>query len=583
MLCKEHVGGNFDNGGETLHLGVRNLAFTQDFTAVADSLTWSAIVAVIPIIYFFWALAIKKMKGHIAGLTTLLVSLILAVFAFKVPVGAAIMSATQGAVYGIVPIGWIIVTSVFLYNMTVKTGHFNIIRHSVLSITEDRRIQALLVAFSFGAFLEGAAGFGAPVAISAALLVGLGFNPLYAAGLCLIANTAPVAFGAIGVPITAMEGPTGIAAMEISKMVGRQLPFLAVFIPFFLIFIMTGFKKAWEVMPAILVSGISFSVTQFLSSNFLGPELPDVLSALVSLVALAVFMKFWQPKTIYRFESERDEDTNRKRGKEQYSGGTIAKAWSPFIILTVFISFWGIPIIKSALTGHYEGTNIILKGVNVIGQALTFMPEVPFLHNQILNGSTGEPIAALYKLELLGAAGTAILLATIVTKFIFKMSWLTWGKTFFETLNEIKYPLLTICSVVAYAYVTNTAGMMTTLGLVLAKTGALFPFFSPVLGWLGVLITGSDTSSNVLFAKLQQVTAESVGMNPVLALAANSSGGVTGKMISPQSIAVAAAAVGLVGKESELLRFALKYSVMLLLFVCILTFLQSNVLAWMIP
>ena len=577
------LGGNFANGGETLHLGVRNLAFTQDFTAVADSLTWSAIVAVIPIIYFFWALAIKKMKGHIAGLTTLLVSLILAVFAFKVPVGAAIMSATQGAVYGIVPIGWIIVTSVFLYNMTVKTGHFNIIRHSVLSITEDRRIQALLVAFSFGAFLEGAAGFGAPVAISAALLVGLGFNPLYAAGLCLIANTAPVAFGAIGVPITAMEGPTGIAAMEISKMVGRQLPFLAVFIPFFLIFIMTGFKKAWEVMPAILVSGISFSVTQFLSSNFLGPELPDVLSALVSLVALAVFMKFWQPKTIYRFESERDEDTNRKRGKEQYSGGTIAKAWSPFIILTVFISFWGIPIIKSALTGHYEGTNIILKGVNVIGQALTFMPEVPFLHNQILNGSTGEPIAALYKLELLGAAGTAILLATIVTKFIFKMSWLTWGKTFFETLNEIKYPLLTICSVVAYAYVTNTAGMMTTLGLVLAKTGALFPFFSPVLGWLGVLITGSDTSSNVLFAKLQQVTAESVGMDPVLALAANSSGGVTGKMISPQSIAVAAAAVGLVGKESELLRFALKYSVMLLLFVCILTFLQSNVLAWMIP
>ena len=577
------LGGNFANGGETLHLGVRNLAFTQDFTAVADSLTWSAIVAVIPIIYFFWALAIKKMKGHIAGLTTLLVSLILAVFAFKVPVGAAIMSATQGAVYGIVPIGWIIVTSVFLYNMTVKTGHFNIIRHSVLSITEDRRIQALLVAFSFGAFLEGAAGFGAPVAISAALLVGLGFNPLYAAGLCLIANTAPVAFGAIGVPITAMEGPTGIAAMEISKMVGRQLPFLAVFIPFFLIFIMTGFKKAWEVMPAILVSGISFSVTQFLSSNFLGPELPDVLSALVSLVALAVFMKFWQPKTIYRFESERDEDTNRKRGKEQYSGGTIAKAWSPFIILTVFISFWGIPIIKSALTGHYEGTNIILKGVNVIGQALTFMPEVPLLHNQILNGSTGEPIVALYKLELLGAAGTAILLATIVTKFIFKMSWLTWGKTFFETLNEIKYPLLTICSVVAYAYVTNTAGMMTTLGLVLAKTGALFPFFSPVLGWLGVLITGSDTSSNVLFAKLQQVTAESVGMNPVLALAANSSGGVTGKMISPQSIAVAAAAVGLVGKESELLRFALKYSVMLLLFVCILTFLQSNVLAWMIP
>lgn len=567
---------------EKSFFGGMDLMFKQDFLAVADSLTWSAIVAIIPIIYFFWALAVKKMKGYTAGLTTLLISLVLAVFAFKVPAGAAIMSATQGAVYGLLPIGWIIVTSVFLYNMTVKTGQFNIIRHSVLSITEDRRIQALLVAFSFGAFLEGAAGFGAPVAISASLLVGLGFNPLYAAGLCLIANTAPVAFGAIGVPITAMEGPTGIAAIEISKMVGRQLPFLAVFIPFLLIFIMTGFKRAMEVLPAILVSGISFAVTQYLSSNFLGPELPDVLSALVSLVALAVFMKFWQPKTIYRFKDESNQ-TKDHVSKESYSGAAIAKAWSPFVILTVFISLWGIPTIKTALAGHYEGTNILLKGVNVLGQALTFMPEVPLLHNQILNGTTGEPIAALYKLELLGAAGTAILLAAIVTKFIFKMSWSSWGKTFIETLNEIKYPLLTICSVVAYAYVTNTAGMMTTLGLVLAKTGALFPFFSPVLGWLGVLITGSDTSSNVLFAKLQQVTAESVGMNPILALAANSSGGVTGKMISPQSIAVAAAAVGLVGRESELLRFAIKYSVMLLLFVCIITFLQSTVLTWMIP
>ncbi|MEK5231682.1 L-lactate permease [Lysinibacillus sp. FSL K6-0232] len=563
-------------------MGGYHVIFTQDFTAVGGSLAWSAVVAIVPILYFFWALAIKKMKGYMAGLTTLLVSLVLAIFAFKVPAATAVMSATQGAVYGLIPIGWIIITSVFLYNLTVKTGKFNIIRHSVLSITEDRRIQALLVAFSFGAFLEGAAGFGAPVAISAALLVGLGFNPLYAAGLCLIANTAPVAFGAIGVPITAMEGPTGISALEISKMVGRQLPFLAVFIPFFLVFIMVGFKKAWEVMPAILVSGISFAVTQYLSSNFLGPELPDVLSALVSLFALAIFMKFWQPKTIYRFASEREAATTAFK-TESYSGAAIVKAWSPFIILTLFISFWGIPAIKSALIGHYEGANSLLKGVNTLGQALTFMPEVPFLHNQVLNGTTGEPIAAVYKLELLGAAGTAILLAAIVTKFMLQISWRDWSKTFVETVNEIKFPLLTICCVVGYAYVTNTAGMMTTLALVLAKTGALFPFFSPVLGWLGVFITGSDTSSNVLFAKLQQVTAESIGMDPVLALAANSSGGVTGKMISPQSIAVAAAAVGLVGRESELLRFAVKYSILLLLFICILTYLQSNVLAWMIP
>lgn len=553
--------------------------FTQDYTAVGGNLGWSALVAVIPIIYFIWALMIKKMKGYIAGLTTLLVALVLAIIAFDMPVGTALMSATQGGVYGLLPIGWIIITSVFLYNVTVRTGQFDIIRHSVLSITEDRRIQALLVAFSFGAFLEGAAGFGAPVAISAALLVGLGFNPLYAAGLCMIANTAPVAFGAIGIPITAMEGPTGIPALEISKMVGRQLPFLSVCIPFLLVWIMVGFKKTIEVLPAILVSGISFAVTQYLTSNFLGPELPDVLSALVSLVALALFMKIWKPKTIYRFKDEKVEEEK----DVTYSGAKIFKAWSPFIILTIFISIWGIPKIKLALTGHYEGTNAVLLVVNKLGNWLTFMPEVPFVHNSILNGTTEAPIEAYYKLEVLGAAGTAILLAGIVTKFIFNVRWKEWFRIFGQTANEIKFPLLTICAVVGYAYVVNAAGMTTTLGLVLAKTGALFPFFSPVLGWIGVFITGSDTSANVLFAKLQQVTANSVGMDPVLALAANSSGGVTGKMISPQSIAVAAAAVGLMGRESELLRFTFKYSIILLLCICIITFLQSNVLSFMIP
>jgi lactate permease len=555
--------------------------FTQDFSAVGGSLGWSAVVAVIPILYFIWALMFKKMKGYMAGITTLLVALVLAVFAFKMPVGTAVMAASQGAVYGIIPIGWIIVTSVFLYNVTVRTGQFDIIRYSVLSITADRRVQALLVAFSFGAFLEGAAGFGAPVAISAALLVGLGFNPLYAAGLCMIANTAPVAFGAIGIPITAMEGPTGIAATEISKMVGRQLPILSVFIPFLLVWIMVGWKKTIEVLPAILVSGITFAVTQYLSSNFLGPELPDVLSALVSLLALAIFMKFWTPKNIYRFADEKisvDDQSN-----QHYSGGQIFKAWSPFIILTAFISIWGIPTIKSALVGHYEGNNALLVGINKLGEWLTFTPAVPFLNNKIIDGMTKEPIAAIYKIEILGAAGTAILLAAIVTKFIFNVSWKNWFKLFGQTANEIKFPLLTICAVVAYAYVVNAAGMTTTLGLVLAKTGALFPFFSPVLGWIGVFITGSDTSANVLFAKLQQVTATSVGMDPVLALAANSSGGVTGKMISPQSIAVAAAAVGLMGRESELLRFTIKYSIVLLLFICILTYLQSNVLSFMIP
>lgn len=558
------------------------MTWQQNFTPIGDSLVLSSLVALIPILYFFWALAIKRMKGYVAGITTLLVALAVAIFAYKMPAGTAIMSASQGAVYGLLPIGWIIITSVFLYKLTVKTGQFDIIRNSVLSITEDRRLQALLVAFSFGAFLEGAAGFGAPVAISAALLVGLGFNPLYAAGICLLANTAPVAFGAIGIPITAMEGPTGIPAMEISKMVGRQLPFISVFIPFYLIIIMAGFKKTMEVMPAILVSGVSFAVTQYVSSNFLGPELPDILSALVSLFALAIFLKFWKPKTIFRFKAEAEVAATTAYVHTTHTAGEVFKAWSPFLILTAFISLWGIPQVKAALTGHYEGATGILKAVNSLGSTLTFMPTVPGLHNLILNGK-GDPIAAVYKLEVLGAAGTAILLAAFVTKFIVKISWREWAATFGETCRELKFPIVTIMAVVGFAYVTNSSGMSTTLGMLLAKTGSLFPFFSPILGWLGVFITGSDTSANLLFGNLQKVTAMSVGMDPLLALAANSSGGVTGKMISPQSIAVACAAVGLAGKESDLFRFTIKHSLFLILIVCILTFLQSNVLSWMIP
>ncbi|WP_026566250.1 L-lactate permease [Bacillus sp. UNC41MFS5] len=563
------------------------MTFTQNFTAVGDNLALSAVVALIPILYFFWALAIKRMKGYLAGVSTLAIALLIAIFAYKMPAGMAFMSASQGAVYGMLPIGWIIITSVFLYKLTVKTGQFDIIRTSVVSITEDRRLQALLVAFSFGAFLEGAAGFGAPVAISAALLVGLGFNPLYAAGLCLIANTAPVAFGAIGAPIIAMEGPTGIAATEISKMVGRQLPFLSAFIPFYLVFIMAGWKKTKEVMPAILVSGVAFAGTQYFTSNFMGPELPDILSALVSLFALAIFLKFWKPKTIFRFASEQElAATSARKLKTQdvmHTGGQIFKAWSPFLLLTAIITLWGMPTVKLALTGHYEGANAILKAVNSIGHALTYIPNVPLINNKIIN-TAGAPIPAIYKLELLGAAGTAILIAAILTKFIVGISWKNWAITFGETINELKYPVITIAAVVGFAYVTNASGMSTTLGMTLAKTGSLlFPFFSPFLGWLGVFITGSDTSANLLFGNLQKITATSIGMDPVLALAANSSGGVTGKMISPQSIAVACAAVGLAGKESELFRFTVKHSFFLVIIIGIMTFVQSHFLSFMIP
>jgi len=562
------------------------MKYVQNFIPFENHLFLSALIGLIPIAFFFWALAIKRMAAYKASLFTLLISLVISVTVYRMPVTLPIMSATQGAIYGIIPIGWIIVTSVFLYKLTVKTGQFDIIRNSVVSITEDRRLQALLVAFSFGAFLEGAAGFGAPVAISAALLVGLGFSPLYAAGICLLANTAPVAFGAIGSPIIAMAGPTGVPALEISKMVGRQLPFISLFIPLYLIIVMAGFKKAKEVLPAIAVSGLSFAITQYFTSNFMGPELPDVLSALVSLVVLAIFLKFWKPKSIFRFSHDEAAATLSSSKSilpaKTYTKWEIGKAWSPFIILTILITIWGIPQIKNALTGHYIGTNGVLKLLNHIGSWLSFNPNVPWLNNHVINGN-GAPIAATYKLELLGAAGTAILIAAIVTKFILKISWKQWFSVFNETIQELKLPVLTIVLVVAFAYVMNSSGMITTLALALAKTGALFPFFSPVLGWLGVFITGSDTSSNVLFGALQQVSAQSIGMNPILALAANSSGGVTGKMISPQSIAVACAATGLIGKESELFRFTIKHSLFLLLIVCVITFIQSTFLTGMIP
>ncbi|MGQ7279010.1 L-lactate permease [Brevibacillus thermoruber] len=564
------------------------MTWTQAVAPLGGSMALSALAALVPILYFFWALAIKRMKGHVAGITTLFLAVLVAVLAYGMPVRMAVMSSVQGAVYGLLPIGWIIISAVFLYKLTVKTDQFDLIRASVVSITEDRRLQVLLIAFSFGAFLEGAAGFGAPVAITAALLVGLGFHPLYAAGLCLIANTAPVAFGAIGIPILAVEGPTGVPAMEISKMVGRQLPFLSAFVPFYLIVIMAGVKKAVEILPAILVSGVSFALTQYLTSNFMGPELPDILSALVSIVALALFLKVWKPKQVFRFSAEQASfelaaaAASSGHVGPRHSSFQVFRAWSPFVVLTVFIFLWGLPPVKKALLGAYEGSNPLLNLLNPLGKWLTFAPEVPGLHKLIID-TTGKPIAAVFKLELLAAAGTSILVAAVVTKFIVGISWRDWLSTFAETLHELRFPIVTIASVVAFAYVANASGMSTTLGTLLASTGVLFPFFAPFLGWLGVFITGSDTSSNLLFGHLQKVTATQLGIDPVLAIAANTSGGVTGKMISPQSIAVACAAVGLAGKEADLVRFTLKHSLILVVLVGVITFLQSNVLSWMIP
>lgn len=542
--------------------------FEQQLQPVGGSLYVSALVALVPIVYYLIALAGFKMRGWLTGMTTMILAIVVAVVAFQMPGSYAAMAALQGIVYGILPIGWIIWTSVFLYKMTVKTGHFDVIRDSVTSLTDDRRIQALLIAFSFGAFLEGAAGFGAPVAITASLLVGLGFNPLYAAGICLLANTAPVAFGAVGVPVTVMDGlgvyanGSPIPATDIAAMIGRQLPLVSVFIPLYLVITMAGFKNVVEVLPAIIVSGGSFAIAQFFSSNYMGPELPDILSALFSLVCTIALLKVWRPKNVWRFADEPE----RKLETKSHSVGEILTAWSPFVILTACISLW------------------TLAPVKAIFKPFVVQIPVPLIHNNIISSISEQPLAAMFKIDFIGATGTAILIAALISKFVINISWSDMISVFFETFREIKLALLTICFVVGFAYVMNASGMTNTLGSALAATGGAFAFCSAALGWIAVFITGSDTSGNLLFGKLQQVAASKVGVDPLLAMAANASGGVTGKMISPQSIAVAAAAVGLLGRESELLRFTVKHSIFLLVLVSILVALQSTpLLSWMIP
>ena len=548
----------------------------QTWAQVYDPLgnLWlSSLIALIPIAFFFIALAVLRMKGHVAGTITVVLALAVAILFYQMPVPMALAAAGYGFFYGLWPIAWIIVTAVFLYKITVKTGQFDIIRSSVLSITEDQRLQMLLVGFAFGAFLEGAAGFGAPVAITAALLVGLGFNPLYAAGLCLIANTAPVAFGAMGIPITVAGQVTGLDPFHIGQMAGRQLPLLSVIVPFWLVAIMDGWRGIKDTYPAILVAGVSFAVTQFLTANFIGPELPDITSALVSLICLTLFLKVWKPKNIFRFAGQERKTTHQ--AETTYNAGQIFKAWSPFIILTVMVTIWSLKPFKAMFgkDGLLESW-VIKVSVPFLDKLVTKMPPIV---------AEAKPYEAVYKFDWFSATGTSILLAAIITLLVLRMKPMEALRTFGETLSELKRPIYSIGMVLAFAFVANYSGLSATLALLLAGTGAMFTFFSPFLGWLGVFLTGSDTSSNALFCSLQANTAHQIGVSDTLLVAANTTGGVTGKMISPQSMAVACAAVGLVGKESDLFRFTLKHSLMFAAIVGIITTLQAYVFTWMIP
>lgn len=532
----------------------------------------SALVALIPIAVFFISLLVLKLKGQWAGLLTVASAIVIAIFVYGMPTDKALWSFAYGAFYGLWPIAWIIIAAIFLYKLTVKSGYFDILRESIIAITPDQRIQVILIGFCFGAFLEGAIGFGGPVAITAALLVGLGLRPLYAAGLCLIANTAPVAFGAVGVPITAMAGAVNVPAIEISAMAGHMLPPLSLFVPFFLVFLMNGLKGVKETWPVALVAGGSFAIVQYLTAVYSGPELPDIASAVVSIICVAVFLRFWQPKNIFKFDESVGSSSTLEVKK--HSTKDIVLAWLPFVLLIGVILIWTAGWFKSLFVGSGALASTVFKfDFASLKEVIQVEPAV----------KEAKAVKSLFELPIINATGTSILIVALITIPLLRIKLSTAVATFGETLNEMKWAILTIALVVGFAFVSNYSGISATLALALAQTGSAFAFFSPIVGWIGVFLTGSDTSSNLLFGTLQQLTAQQLGISEILFLAANSVGGVVGKMISPQSIAIACAAVGLAGKESELFRFTVKYSILLVIGIGIFTYAIAFYMQWLIP
>jgi len=541
----------------------------QVYMPFGSSYLIPALVASIPLIILFVMLAVMRKPGHTSALVATAAALLLAIFAWGMPVKLAVSATILGAVFGLFPIVWIVITAIWIYNMTVESGEFEIIKNSLASITDDRRLQAIFIAFAFGSFIEGTAGFGTPVAITAAMLVGLGFNPLYAAGICLIANTAPVAFGAIGVPIIVASKVADIDMMKISAICGRQLPFLSVIVPLWLSVTMSGWKRSMEVLPAILVAGVCFAGTQFVMSNYHGPYLPDILSALITIIGLFLFLRVWKPKHVWHFPDE--APSAGVATKCDYTAGEVIRAWSPYIILAIMVLLWGLEPVKKVLD------SIVMIKV-----------PWPGLHNLVIKTAPvvakDAPYAAVLGLNLLSAGGTAILFSGILSVFI--IPHYGFGKAiacFFHTCYQLRYPVATIAMILGLAYIMNYAGMSSTLGLAFTAAGSWFPFFAPILGWLGVFLTGSDTSSNALFGALQKTTAQQVGVDPALCVAANSSGGVTGKMISPQSISVACAASNMVGHEGDIFRFTLGHSVAMVIVISCLTMLQAYAWSWMLP
>jgi len=521
----------------------------------------SALVAALPVVVLLGTLALLHMKAHFAALLGLATSIICAIWIFGMPPSLAAKTAVLGAGYGLLPIGWIILNVIFMYQLTCDAGLFKVMQESLTSVTQDRRLQLLLIAFSFGAFFEGAAGFGTPVAVTAAVLIGLGFKPLEASGLSLIANTAPVAYGALGTPIIGLQGVTGLDLRELSAQAGRILPFFSVLVPFWLIWAFAGFQGMLEVWPAVLVAGVFFAIPQFLMSNFHGPWLVDVVAAVISMLALIGFLMIWQPKRIWGFEHEGERAA---RGTHGYSQSQVAKAWVPWLVLSVVVFAWGLPTVKAQLD-KWSAPKYPVVGLHQMVQ------RVP----PVVRKPTAE--GAVYSLNWLSATGSSILVAAIIAGLI--MGFTPWGllRTYGKTLMRVRFSLLTIATMLSIGYMTRYSGLDATMGLAFARTGVLYPFFGTMLGWLGVALTGSDTASNVLFGSLQRISAEQIGVSPTLMAAANSCGGVMGKMIDAQSIVVASTATEWYGHEGDILRYVFFHSIALAALVGIMVTLQAYV------
>ncbi|HMO30152.1 L-lactate permease [Enterovirga sp.] len=533
------------------------------------NMLFSTVAAAIPVLVLLGAIGIFEMKAHLAAMLGLVAALLVAVVGFGMPAGLAGMSAVYGAAFGLMPIGWIILNVIFLYQLTNEKGEFDVLRLSIRNISDDRRMQLLFIAFSFGAFFEGAAGFGTPVAVTAAMLMGLGFSPLSAAGLCLIANTAPVAYGALGTPVIALAAVTGLDLHELSGMIGRQLPLFSLIVPFWLIWAFVGFRRMMEVWPALLVAGGSFAIPQYLVSNFHGPWLVDIVAALVSMVCLALFLRVWHPKNAITepprdWSSDEVADEHKEVSEEALASRSVVKAWMPWVILSVFVFLWGVPQIKGMLDAIWA-PKFPVPGLDGLVQKVPPVATVAHVER------------AVFGFNVLSMTGTGILLAAIVSGLMLGYGPMALVRAYGRTFWMIRYSLITIACMLALGYVTRYSGVDATMGLAFANTGWLYPFFGTLLGWLGVAVTGSDTASNVLFGGLQRVTAQQLNLNPVLMAAANSSGGVMGKMIDAQSIVVASTATKWYGREGSILRFVFFHSIALAALVGLLVLAQAYV------